>query len=695
MNTIVNAEEAKSAILNLLAEARAVAAGPPASPLDVAALSPDAPMLRKRRWLKAFYYYQGFQRGYFESPDSLDWFYVDLDSLEPEEMALVLTRNVLRPFIKTILKEWVRSQPRLSVVPAIDSEDARSAARFAAKIVSLAQQKLLRESQKQVEGLNAILTGNYFRLLRITDGFDRDAISGLKIEVVNPIHVDLFPTAQSLYDSPFVILIKNLPRCEIARRWGAGFSDSASPFAEEEVVEAWFDVSTLPEELKAVAPDGLAIVECGGQVLELRNENKNDVWVHGKYDVAPSGPYGVGVEDALELQDLVNELQSLLVQNALHNSAPKLVYNPRLIDGETISNDPAEMIPLSPQATPDTPPEQAFAQIPPVQMSGEVGALFQSAYEGIREFIGAFPVMQGVGDARAKTATATAILRDASLALLGPALSIKSEVEADTAQKILRLVRRAQSPEAVRDVMGDYSELEARAFFSIDLDELEVTASQGSWFPRSDVEIRQDFLEYVGAGFLSPDVPDEVKEYALSLYNLPVQLDEFEPDRRVAALRLDKARELCAAIEANVHVFTLTPEIVSALAQDVAQRVEFEPDIDDHVKMAAYYIKWLKTDAGLKASPLVRETVKALIRRHAVSNAQLSNPLTTNAPNQLELQAAAREAGRPESAGPASASGSVLTSNNVPQPTERRPDQAEALTGKQRESLANNNIIEQ
>lgn len=618
-------EEAKSAILDLLASARS-AASEPTSPLRLlgGASTRLSPFLRKRRWYKALVYYQGFQRGYYDSSDSLDFQIIDTDSLDPDEASLLLTRNVLKPFVKTVLKEWVRSQPRLSAVAVKDSERGRMAARFATKLVQYVQQRSLKEDEKQLEGLYAILTGNYFRYIRV-----QPTPSGVVwgVEVVSPLNIDLHPISTSLYDSPFVLYSRRLPQVTITRLWGVEFEENGNPFYERDVTEAWFVPEALPEELKSLAPDGLKVVECEGNILELKAESKNAVWIHGKYDVNSDGPWGLGAEDTLEMQELINELQSLLVQNALHNSSPKLVYNPRLLDGENITNNPAEMIPLSPQATPETPPEQAFSVIPPVQMSGEVGALFQSAYESMRESLGAFPVIQGVGDSRAKTATATAILRDASLALLGPALAIKSQVEQDFCLKMLGLIKQYVPLEALSGFIGDYSTVEAAVFYGSALSDIEIVAAQGSWFPRSDVEIRQDFLEYVASGFLSPEIPDEIKDYALSLYNLPVQLEDFEPDRRVAAIRLDKLRGLCERIETEVDLSNA--QIASALVDYAVGAVGVEPDIDDHVKIAAYYIRWLKTDAGLSASPFVRECVKALVKLHA-QYAQSTGQLRTD-----------------------------------------------------------------
>lgn len=367
-------------------------------------------------------------------------------------------------------------------------------------------------------------------------------------------------------------------------------------------------------------PDGMYIAFCGEELLDVKGEVLDRYWAHGAYEKLIESFWGDGVDDLVAMQQLVNEMQSLFVENIIYNASPKIIYNPFLIEAAMLDNNPSQMTPMSRNAKRDDNPKEAIYQMSGMSIGRDVPDAKISAIEDMRTQSGAHLAMQGANDPRLNTATAMAIARDASIASLGTPLALKSEVDVVWARQVLALEQEYWVDGVSDKALGNYSLAEAQWFKECDIEtDLEITVEAGSWVPRTEQEVKMDFLEFVTAGgiplgFANPQVPYEIKQRAAELLRMPLDLDKLQPDIRNAHLRVEQLQAASRVLlDAGViNESTDDERIIMLLISDVP----VDMYIDDHPTFISTYTAWLKTDEGRFAPACVADAVKLLIQRH-------------------------------------------------------------------------------
>jgi hypothetical protein len=254
--------------------------------------------------------------------------------------------------------------------------------------------------------------------------------------------------------------------------------------------------------------------------------------------------------------------------------------------------------------------------------------------------------MTGMVDPTNTTATGMAIVRDAAIALLGPSLALKSQVEVECAYQILEHVQQHWVEGRLSGLLGKFSRIEAEHFRKCNIrQDIEIVAEAGSWMPRTDMEIRNDFMAYVTAGgiplgFANPQIPQEIRDRASVLFRMPIDLDKLQPDVRIAFMRLEQLRELVRVLTERqiINPTTVDPSVIEMLVSEIPVDLY----IDDHATMANTYRSWLKTDEGLFASPVEAEAVRLLVIQHEDAIKQLQMDSAEDAGEVQEVQAAAQ-----------------------------------------------------
>lgn len=395
----------------------------------------------------------------------------------------------------------------------------------------------------------------------------------------------------------------------------------------------WVDY-TLPAGtiLDKEFPSGMYICRVGKDYLGFYDEDKMEYWEHLPYDINVDGFWADGLEDAVMNQQIINEYTSLSVENVLYNASPKLIINPELINPVTVTGRPKDMILMSKNARSDKEPKQSFAQIQGMQLTNEVMMGIESSKRDMREQTGALVAFNGQGDPTLTTATAMSIARDSALALISTSLAVKAEKEQAWCWQILRFVKKYWYDQKYKFLLGKYNEAEAEAFKESALEEeINVYVESNSWMPQTNFERLQNLGAYLTAfglpmGFLNPSVPQPIREYASQLYNVPLDFDELAPDTRIAQKRLDLAKTIAeqqipkamAAAQALVQIGSQQEAAMSlsAVSVMISDAMGVEEDLDDHLVFIDVYKKWLKTDEGQNANPILREAVKHTMNDH-------------------------------------------------------------------------------
>lgn len=369
-------------------------------------------------------------------------------------------------------------------------------------------------------------------------------------------------------------------------------------------------------------PDGLYIAFSGDdlELVDVRNEIMDAYWSHGSYDPLIESFWGDGLEDLIQMQELVNETQSLFIENLIYNASPKIIYNPWMIEASMFSGNPSEMTPLSRNAKRDTKPQDVIYQLSGMSMIGDVPNAQIAAINDMRTQSGAYLAMSGSNDPKLTTATAMAIARDAAVSQLGPPLALKAECDVVWAYQVLRHIQDNWVDGVHDKLLGNYTLQEAKWFKECDLErDIEIVIEPGSWTPRTDLEIRNDFLSFITAGgiplgFANPQVPYEIKQQASELFRMPIQLDKLQPDIRIAEGRIEQVITVAELLmdKGLINASTDNDQIVQLIVADVP----VDTYIDDHPVMINTYQGWLKTDQGQFAPVVVRGSIEYLIQAH-------------------------------------------------------------------------------
>lgn len=368
-------------------------------------------------------------------------------------------------------------------------------------------------------------------------------------------------------------------------------------------------------------PEGMYICfSAGTELLNIDRDTIDEQFTHGAYDPLIESFWGDGLEDLVQMQELVNEMQSLFIENIIYNASPKIIYNPWLIEASMFSNNPSEMTPLSRNAKRDDKPSDAVFQFSGMNIAQDVPNAITQGIETMRVQSGAYLAMSGSSDPKLNTATAMAIARDAAVAQLGPPLAIKSEADVGWIYQVLKLQQKNWVDGVHDKLLGNYSIQEAQWFRECHIeDDLEIIVEPGSWIPRTDLEVRNDFLSFITAGgvplgFANPDVPYEIKQKAAELFRMPIDLDKLQPDIRNANLRIEQLQSV-ANILIEQGIIDATTEDDGIVAMMVAD-VPVDTYIDDHQVIINVYTAWLKTDPGKFAPMVVHDSVELLIQNH-------------------------------------------------------------------------------
>ena len=142
----------------------------------------------------------------------------------------------------------------------------------------------------------------------------------------------------------------------------------------------------LPKGTKLIelCPDGLYVAKAGDEILDIRNENKNDHWSGGTFHLEPSKFYGKGLEDLIDLQEQINEVHSLVFDHVMRNAAPPLIFDPMAINPEDFTGKPGGVVPVRP-GTYEKGLSSTVFQLPSVSMDALPLSLLESYKKDMKD----------------------------------------------------------------------------------------------------------------------------------------------------------------------------------------------------------------------------------------------------------------------------------------------------------------------
>jgi rRNA maturation protein Nop10 len=379
-------------------------------------------------------------------------------------------------------------------------------------------------------------------------------------------------------------------------------------------------------------PEGIYICIISEKLADAGEEDKASTWIHCAYDELFESPYGDGIDDAMSDQQRINEITGAQMEQVLFNSFGKIVVNTQLLDPSKLENDSA-IVPMKPNVGTDIEPKKSFDVIQPPTLNEDTWLIRDQTERRMRDKTGAYLAMTGEGDESSGTATETAIMRDASVAMLGLALALRSEADVEWAFQVLEHYQKNWVEEYHSKMLGEYSVDEAHAFLELDIrNDLKVTIQANSWIPRTEDEEKRDFVEFLTAGgiplgFANPQIPANVRLAAANLYRPPIDLDSIHPDIRITEKRISdllRAGEHLPDEKEASEGDTLEEieQMNQQLAIGLASQIPVRESVDDHAVMIDTYKQFLKKDEGIYAHKAIQDAVEILIMRHEAAGEQ-------------------------------------------------------------------------
>lgn len=362
------------------------------------------------------------------------------------------------------------------------------------------------------------------------------------------------------------------------------------------------------EKLIDKCPDGLYFARVNGHLVDIRNENKNDHWAMGVNIVIPGNIHGDGIEDLIGLQDLSNDLHSLMIQYLMRSTCPPLLYDQETIKLEEFPNEPGMSVPV--QLFPGQSLEQVAFQLQPAALPGEVPGYMEATKRNMLELAGAFSLDAGAPDVDNKTARAAQLTHDSAQALNGLVLALKAEVDVCTITQALNLAKKYWDTPRYMPLLGDVGEIEIKEYKASDIPEdIIIFAVPGSWKPRTQTEQREDLVNLMQLGLLDPSLPKEIRRYAFQCFNIPIDLESQAIDEALAQTKLEKIKQ---AFE--IVVQEGLPEQI--IPQFLLQQIPVKPFVDDPEIGIATIAKFLKSDEGQAINPILDATLTARIQEY-------------------------------------------------------------------------------
>lgn len=424
-------------------------------------------------------------------------------------------------------------------------------------------------------------------------------------------------------------------------------------------------------------PNGIMLVKLGDKYVDGRPENKNDHWDCGIFRVFPPSFWGRGaMDDSVWQQKLLNDVYNMMVDYLRYCTAPTILLNPDFVDSQQASGNFGEMISVN-NANPDANLSAYYQQINPPPMPASIPNFIEMCKHDIQAQLGAFAPLAGspTGDLDITTATGIKLLREASIALIAMALSIKALVDAQWGHKVLKLAQKYFW--IPRSIMSErqHGKLELDWFSSADIEgDYEITFAQHSVTPRSESEDQNDFIAAMNVGnmelglwnpMLRQVAPEAVK-LGRERFNIPFDADELSQTERVAKERLDRLTDLAGQLPMIAEEMMmpmesmdpLDPNAPSPAVQYALAQVPIELDFDDHPAHMQYLTNFAHEDAWLEADETLRQIIRARFNEHfnaeVVKNQKKSAAMVASqapemmAAQQQEPQGGPGKAGKPK-----------------------------------------------
>ena len=416
------------------------------------------------------------------------------------------------------------------------------------------------------------------------------------------------------------------------------------------------DVEFMPgDKIIDKFPNGMVIKTSGQQLLAVQGVDKNKIWTWGNADLGADHCYPDGMlDDTIDHQIAINFASRFNLRNLAVNATPKRVVNPDIMNASEAEGDPEKVMKMKPNLGPEIPASAAMAEYPGHELTGAMQTI-EYHEEAVHQTSASTQELGGDTDPSNRTMGGQQIAAQNARRRLGPLLQIGTEWEMEVIYQCLELCKEHYGDgERYKGLLGKYGKKEEEAFLNSNIrDEIDIRHQDGSEMPRSQEDDLNSFAAAATAGgipggiFNSQLIPAPIQEYGLKLFNLPIDINDVRPAKRLANQRLDRLKMAFATNpqwleipEPEVDPITQQPKpaigpdgrpVLDAQGQpvpsqesvefatvvgEIASSIPIRPKLDPHQLLIDEYKEWSYTDEGISASPVEVAVVSMWIQQH-------------------------------------------------------------------------------
>lgn len=242
------------------------------------------------------------------------------------------------------------------------------------------------------------------------------------------------------------------------------------------------------KELLRTFPTGVHVATVNGVVVDYYEETLFDRWTHEVLIPVPHSLLGDGLYDALLMQDIVNEANSLILQNVRYATVGHNIYDATVIDPKDIVNDPKNgWIPGKPSL--DKNIRDAVFQVLPQQLSGEVAQWLGAKQLSMQDMTSAYDSSVGKSLGANAPYSQSVFLNERAQSRWGGSLSYNRPERIRFHQQLLKIAQEDWLEPKTNAVVANTGSWSFNEFSQADLDgEIDLSFSDSDLAPKSRSE---------------------------------------------------------------------------------------------------------------------------------------------------------------------------------------------------------------
>ena len=414
------------------------------------------------------------------------------------------------------------------------------------------------------------------------------------------------------------------------------------------------------QSLADVFPSGVKMTSTGRQVVALEEESVTKHVRFFKWKQDPESFWGIPAIDAVPLQILLNEQNSLITTNLMANETPRLLYNKLAIKKPELFSNPTAAIPFD-VLPGDLGAEQIIKVIPALALGQYAYIRPQDIRQSMQRVFGAafFGESGEAGSENMRTAAAWSIANDRAMAKAFTIMALLAESQAGLLEMLVDIFNENADEARWIAIQGDFAEVEYLALSRSDMArDFEITVKKGSSVPRAEYQLRDDWKQYyewetnwIATRGSQPN-PAIVLQ-ASQRYGVEIAGQEAVKAARVARMRLEALKEVAPMAPQIAQMYVgqqmeqmsmaaqsagVDPQMLAVQAMQTQQMLSNPAGIaqltlaflaenpgspasvrkqgDYHEPMYLWFQNWLNTDEGINADPVLAELVQGTMLAH-------------------------------------------------------------------------------